>query len=230
VTTIKHIVFTSGGVGSWYAGKSVAESVGVENVLFLYTDTRSEDRDLYRFLVESVAAVTVGRTAAVEAALDCCRRLPELWEDGYVEAVAAVQAAAAIALPQLVWVADGRDLWQLFNDSNFIGNTRVDLCSRVLKRDCGRRWVEQTFAADDCVLYFGIDHSTGSRRPAFASGGCRTGPRRRCASRRSRRSARCSRRATGSASTRRDCTTRASRTTTAAASASRAATLSSSTC
>lgn len=47
---MKHIVFFSGGVGSWMTAKRVIEKQGKENVVLLFTDTKIEDEDLYRFL------------------------------------------------------------------------------------------------------------------------------------------------------------------------------------
>ena len=166
-----HIVFTSGGVGSWYAGTLVAREHGAANCRFLFTDTRSEDGDLYRFLVESVAATT-GRSAACAALVRECRAIPEIGAPGFKDAVAAAQAQARDLLPELVRLSDGRDLWELFADEKMIGNTRVDICSRILKRDTGRKWIEARFAPADCVLYFGID---GSERGRFEGARDKTG-------------------------------------------------------
>ncbi|SDX95865.1 hypothetical protein [Thermoactinomyces sp. DSM 45892] len=46
----KHIVFYSGGLGSWMTAKLVIEKYGKENIILLFTDTLIEDKDLYRFL------------------------------------------------------------------------------------------------------------------------------------------------------------------------------------
>jgi 3'-phosphoadenosine 5'-phosphosulfate sulfotransferase (PAPS reductase)/FAD synthetase len=56
----KHVVLFSGGVGSWAAAKRVAERHGTEGLVLLFTDTKTEDEDLYRFLPE--AAANVGGT------------------------------------------------------------------------------------------------------------------------------------------------------------------------
>lgn len=53
------INFCSGGIGSYITGKRMAERYGTENLIHLFTDTKSEDEDLYRFLRES-CAVTGG--------------------------------------------------------------------------------------------------------------------------------------------------------------------------
>ena len=54
-------------------------------------------------------------------------------------------------------IADGRTPWQVFNDQKFMGNSRVDLCSRILKRELLDRWVEEKFTPDEVVCYVGID-------------------------------------------------------------------------
>jgi hypothetical protein len=40
-----------------------------------------------------------------------------------------------IAIPGLVWIADGRHPWEVYRDEKFIGNSLVDPCSRILKRE-----------------------------------------------------------------------------------------------
>jgi len=62
---VKHIVFYSGGIGSWYTAKRVIEQHGKENVVLLFTDTLIEDEDLYRFLddTEKDLGVPVTRIA-----------------------------------------------------------------------------------------------------------------------------------------------------------------------
>src|SRR5690554_650304 len=50
---MKHIIFYSGGIGSYFAAKRVIEKHGKDNVILLFTDTKIEDDDLYRFIKES---------------------------------------------------------------------------------------------------------------------------------------------------------------------------------
>lgn len=52
---MKHIVFYSGGIGSWATAKRVIAQNGKGNVILLFTDTLIEDEDLYRFIDETVA-------------------------------------------------------------------------------------------------------------------------------------------------------------------------------
>lgn len=107
----------SGGVGSWAAAKRVAEKHGTQDMVLLFTDTKIEDVDLYRFLDE---------------------------------------AAADVGAP-LVKIAEGRTPWEVFRDKRFLGNTRVDLCSRVLKRELADAWIAEHYQPDEVIVYVGID-------------------------------------------------------------------------
>jgi hypothetical protein len=50
---MKHIVFYSGGIGSYFAAKRVIDKFGKDDVILLFTDTLIEDEDLYRFIDET---------------------------------------------------------------------------------------------------------------------------------------------------------------------------------
>lgn len=54
----KCVVFYSGGLMSWAAGKRAVAKYGAENTTLLFTDTLIEDADLYRFLEEG--AIDIG--------------------------------------------------------------------------------------------------------------------------------------------------------------------------
>jgi len=113
----KALVLFSGGIGSWAAAMRTTERYGRENVRLLFTDTKTEDEDLYRFITQ----------------------------------------AAEVVGSELVTLTDGRDVWQLFFDEKFIGNTRVDICSRVLKRDLARKWINENCDPADTAIVLGID-------------------------------------------------------------------------
>lgn len=57
----------------------------------------------------------------------------------------------------LITIADGRDVWQVFNDVKFIGNSRVDPCSRILKRDLIKKWILSNFDPEEVDIFVGID-------------------------------------------------------------------------
>lgn len=67
----------------------------------------------------------------------------------------------------LVWLKDGRDIWQVFKDDRFIGNSRLANCSKYLKQQPSRTWLEANAKPDECVVYVGIDWSETHRLPAI---------------------------------------------------------------
>jgi len=125
---VKHIVMMSGGIGSWAAAKRVANQIGTEDLIMLFTDTKFEDEDTYRFLHE--AADNVGG--------------------------------------QLEIIADGRDIWQVFEQNKFLANSRVDICSRVLKRELADKWIAERFTPETATIYVGIDWSEEHRYTRMA--------------------------------------------------------------
>lgn len=60
---------------------------------------------------------------------------------------------------KLVRLCDGRNIWQLFNDEHFVANQRLDLCSRVLKRELLIAYMKNNFWIDNVHHHLGIDYS-----------------------------------------------------------------------
>lgn len=58
---------------------------------------------------------------------------------------------------ELVTIADGRNPWEVFRDKRFIGNTRIDPCSLILKRDLLRAWIDANADPDEDFIALGID-------------------------------------------------------------------------
>jgi 3'-phosphoadenosine 5'-phosphosulfate sulfotransferase (PAPS reductase)/FAD synthetase len=129
---VKHIISYSGGIGSWMSAKRVVEKVGKENVLLVFTDTKIEDSDLYRFINETVKEMDV----------------------------------------DYIYLADGRNPWEVFKDKRFIGNSRLAHCSHVLKQDVFKEWLHSNFEPDECIIYLGIDwteeHRTKKPKESYA--------------------------------------------------------------
>lgn len=114
---MRHVVMFSSGVGSWAAAKRVVATHGPADVVLLFTDTRIEDEDNYRFLHE---------------------------------------AAANVGVP-LVQLCEGRTPWEVYRDKRFLGNSRIDPCSEVLKRKPADAWLTAHCDPADTVCYVGID-------------------------------------------------------------------------
>lgn len=136
---MKHIVMLSGGIGSWATAKRVTAKYGTENLLLVFADTLSEDDDLYRFVIEGSASV-FGIKVDIPFSLPSIRQREER-----KAAIVKLSQKAATFIPGLVWLIEGRDIWDVFRDKKFLGNSSVDPCSLVLKRQYLRGWVRANF-------------------------------------------------------------------------------------
>ena len=73
------------------------------------------------------------------------------------------EASAWIGGDLVVLDNGGKTIWDVFRDKRFIGNTRVDLCSRVLKREPMRKWLEDHCDPADTMVHLGFDISEEHR-------------------------------------------------------------------
>jgi hypothetical protein len=82
------------------------------------------------------------------------------------------QAAAAQLGTEIVRVADPqeRDPWQVFEDSRWLGNTRIAQCSHLLKQEPCRVWLTANTDPATTVVHVGIDWSEQHRMPAIING------------------------------------------------------------
>ncbi|MGD0339914.1 MAG: hypothetical protein ABSB78_14130 [Bacteroidota bacterium] len=55
------------------------------------------------------------------------------------------------------YYCDGRNPWQVFRDERYIGNTRADVCSRVLKRELLTKELKKQYPNGNVNLVFGVD-------------------------------------------------------------------------
>lgn len=169
------VVMFSGGIGSWAAAKRIVERNGCARLRLLFADTLIEDEDTYRFLIEGAADVYgIDVPRQFIPSLDS---FPPIWEP--VERALFLRGLAADAMqliPQLSWVMDGRDPWQIFRDERFLGNSRVDPCSKILKRQMSNLWLEVHCDPARTTVHVGIDWTEEHRFDDGKGGGLR--PRR----------------------------------------------------
>lgn len=88
------------------------------------------------------------------------------------------EAAADVGAP-LIKLAEGRTPWQVFHDVKFLGNSRVDPCSKILKRQIADAWLRDNRDPQDTTVYVGIDWTEEHRFDDGKGGGLR--PRRAAA-------------------------------------------------
>lgn len=172
--SISHVVHLSGGITSYAAARRLANR-GVPMRL-LFADTIIEANDTYRFLIEGAADISGIRRSNIGGLLWDARDLP-LLEGGEREfreqrleqrknALYVLRRKAMDAIHSLIWIADGRTPFEVFADEKYLGNSRVDPCSKILKRQLLDRWCNEN-CDDDTVHYFGLDWTEPGRLDRF---------------------------------------------------------------
>jgi hypothetical protein len=70
---------------------------------------------------------------------------------------------------------DGRTIWDVMIERRFLANTRVDLCSRILKREAFQEWLGCHVEPAGTTVYLGIDwteiHRLDKARPHWEEAG-----------------------------------------------------------
>lgn len=149
---MRHVVMYSSGIGSWATAQRVIERHPDEHVALVFADTNTEDADNYRFLTQSVAQLFGSALTKMNA-----------WEYT-VEGVEGVIRGWERGARSFHWVTNGgRTIWDVFRESRYLGNTRADICSRRLKREPLRRWLEDMWHPSDTVVHLGFGFEEGHR-------------------------------------------------------------------
>lgn len=169
----RHVSTYSLGGGSWLTA-SIVEGEFVkpgDEHLLVFTDTLYEDADAYRFGLQAACHLFGRRADWVPAAEDFPDYRVEItvpiWEYAgnpqWRAFLAQLRDRAAETLPELVWIVEGRDPWEVYRDERFLGNSRIDPCSKVAKREALDRWMVASCEKSSTVVYFGIGQAERHR-------------------------------------------------------------------
>jgi hypothetical protein len=66
-----------------------------------------------------------------------------------------------------VYLNEGRDIWEVFKDAKFLGNSRIAKCSHELKQKPAWEWVNNNCDPKNTIIYVGIDWTEIHRLPAI---------------------------------------------------------------
>lgn len=155
IPTRRVVMFS--GEGSRATAVRVIERHGTEHLTLLFTDTLMEDSDLYRFLVDAACHMVGTKPPATWSAQ--VKTLPQWHEDRFGRRVMLddLRVQAAEFAPHLVWIAEGRDPWEIFFAERMLGNSGKDPCSKKLKREIADRWLSANCHPDNTIVYLGLD-------------------------------------------------------------------------
>ncbi len=151
----RYVGMTSGGLGSWAACKLTAERFGTSNLSLVFADTLMESDGCYRFLCHGAGNIfgiewPKPLTALLES-IPPLDRMPERKEH-----LGRLRSNAMRLIPGLVWLADGRHVWEVYRAERFIGNSRVDPCSKILKRELMDRWCNENCTRPTTLRVVGL--------------------------------------------------------------------------
>lgn len=164
----KHVVFYSGGLGSFATALRVIKKYGTEKLYLLFTDTLIESNDLYRFVIETAGHFYNIDKDKIKELKQKAILLPELYEseEGRKKQLEELRVEVNELIPQLIWLSDGINPWDIFFKQKFLGNSRIAQCSHILKQEMSRKYVTEEFSHEDTVLYLGIDWTEEHRTKA----------------------------------------------------------------
>lgn len=66
---------------------------------------------------------------------------------------------------KITTISAGMTPWQVFEKEKFIGNSRIDPCSKYLKRELIRKHLKDNYKPEECYVYVGIDCLEEHRLP-----------------------------------------------------------------
>ena len=75
-------------------------------------------------------------------------------------------ASEDIGIP-ITRIADGRTPWDIFFENRMMGNSRVDLCSRILKRELMEKWNQENSDPSSTVICAGLSYGERGRYVRF---------------------------------------------------------------
>ena len=163
-----HVVFYSGGLGSYATAVRVIEKHGTDNLYLLFTDTLIEDNDLYRFIIETAGNFFNVESSKIEVLLEKVKKLTntEVNMGKRKVELEELRILSNKLIPQMIWLSDGIDPWDIFFEQRFLGNSRIAQCSSILKQKMSRKYVFEHFNEQDTILYLGIDWTEEHRTKA----------------------------------------------------------------
>lgn len=168
---MNHVVFFSGGAGSFAATKRIIEGgVDPKDLHLLFTDTMIEDRELYRFMIDALEYI-------YKIDLNIARELVQglvNTEDNQSlrkEQLLEIQDLVNSRVKNMHWLryevdGVGIDPWDIFYNDMFIGNSRIANCSKIIKQRLARDYIRDNFDKDNTAVYLGIDWDESHRKSA----------------------------------------------------------------
>jgi hypothetical protein len=160
----------SGGIGSWAAADRVIAEHGRAGVTLLFADVKGTGCECGHQPEQHIN----GRgpcniiTDVDEGTYCGCTRfteIPFVGEDP--DCYRFIEEASKMLDVELVTLREGRNVWQVFKDNRFLGNSRLANCSKFLKQYPARDWLADNCDPGDTIVYVGIGWDESHRMAAI---------------------------------------------------------------
>lgn len=163
-----HVVFFSGGLGSYATALRVIEKHGTDNLSLLFTDTLIEDQDLYRFIIETAGHFFNTDKDKVAKLAERALNIAKTEEDQHKrkDELEQLRLDSNETIPQLIWLSDHKDPWDIFFHQKYLGNSRIAQCSHLIKQVLSKKYIKKNFDPENTTLYLGIDWTEEHRTKA----------------------------------------------------------------
>lgn len=161
---MKHLIFFSGGIGSWKVADIVSKKHASENTYCMFTDTLIEDNDLYRFMLEAWSEIYKKERPVELIKRAKCLFQPYQDMDIRKEQLESLRVDSMEYFNNVIWLSEHMDVWDIYKKTRFLGNSRIAKCSHVIKQDLADKYVRSNFSEEDTILYLGIDWTEVHRK------------------------------------------------------------------
>jgi hypothetical protein len=158
-----HIVSVSGGMSSMAVYWQVKNQYPKDKVIAVFCDTIIEHYDLYRFLIEVIDKVKTNPKDTAKYL-----KIPVIQEiEKRKKYLFKLREFCQKAYPNFVWLSADKTPFDIFIKNRLMGNQRIDPCSKYLKREPFRKFVNN-FDHKNTIIYLGLDHDEPKRISAFS--------------------------------------------------------------
>jgi hypothetical protein len=66
-----------------------------------------------------------------------------------------------------IYINENKDIWEVFKEKKYLGNSRLAHCSFELKQKPARKWLNENCDPNNTIVYVGIDWTETHRLPAI---------------------------------------------------------------
>lgn len=151
------LVLYSGGMGSFLTANLIKEKFPHKKIKLYFNDTLMESDGLYNFLLDTLNYFWPVSCYSYLKAI--AGKIPQINREGErKQYLLRYGNLLSSNYSNFVYDPDGRNIWEVFDDVRFIGNSQFDPCSNILKRQRSQAYVS-SLNPETWDIAIGIDYT-----------------------------------------------------------------------